>query len=216
MNLQTFYDFIMPELPGIQPNLVDLYLRLSIIEFCDETQVWVVDSDAIDIVAGTATYQINPPASVTTGADVSMVKWAWFDGTPLTFTTFEELAQSNITNWADMTAEKPKGYTQPTQDTLTLFPIPTVDYTAGLKLKMALRPSLTSVAIPDWIGNKWIQEFSYGAKAALMAMYGKPWSNPEGAAYYRSLFEAAKTRGVIDSNRNFTRANSRIQLPRTV
>lgn len=207
-----FYDLVLPELSGIQPNFVDLQLRMAAIEFLEETQVWMVKADPIDVLANTATYALVPPVAIL-HADVAQVKDVRLNGAPLVFTTMDELRQS-ATNYETVSDPNPRGFTQYTQDTLTLVPTPSQAYPAGLTMKLALRPGLTALGVEDWIGQKWIQEISTGAKAMLMAMYGRPWSSPEGAAAYRAQFEAAKTRATIEANRSFTRANSTIQMPR--
>ncbi len=205
-----FYDYVMPELPGVHVSLVDLHLRQMAIELCEETQVWIETLDPISVVAGTAAYALSPPATLTDAA-VGMVKWAWYDGSPLTFSTLEELGQLPV-YWPDVEANTPTNYTQQSHDALTVYPKPLVDLADGLQIKAAMIPSLTATGVPDWIGQKYVQEISYGARAALMSMFGKPWSNSEGAAYYRALYEAGKTRATIESNRSFTRANSQIQM----
>lgn len=212
MKWAAFYDFILPELPAAQVNLVDLHLRQAAIEFLEETQVWVAVADPINTTAGVATYQLAPPAAVLE-ADVVQVRVARFEGTLLTFTTMDELRQSAI-DYEVQTSPMPRGFTQYTQSTLTLVPAPDHSTTGGLTMKLALRPSLTATGVPDWIGTKWVQELSMGAKAMLMSMVGKPWSSPEGAMGYRQQFEGAKTRATIEANRSFTRANSQIQLKR--
>lgn len=204
------YDLVMPELPGIHVSLVDLHLRMISIELCRDTQVWIETLDPIDVVANTATYALNTPAAVDDAA-IAMVKWAWYGTRPITFSTLEELGQLS-SYWPDDTANEPTNYTQQAQDTLTLYPKPLLASTGALKMKAALMPSLNATGIPDWIGQKYIQDIAFGTKAVLMAMFGKPWSNPDGSVYYRNLFEASKTKATIDSNRSFTRANSQIQM----
>lgn len=208
----AFYDVMLTELPGVPTNLVDLHLKLSAIEFLDETHVWVVTADPVDIVANTATYSLVAPAAIT-HADVAQVKVARFGGVPLTFITQDELRQSSTDLEAE-TNSSPRGFTQYADNTLTLIPPPSVALTAGLTMKLAIVPDLTATGVEDWIGGKWFRDIAAGAKAELMGMADKPWSNATRAKDCRAQFEAAKTRATIEANRGLTRATSQIQLKR--
>lgn len=212
------YPFVLPEVPGVPEPMLDHYIRQTAINFLEESQVWTADVTAIDLVANTGTYSLVSPAQTVTASplltevpDVAMVKWAWVDGVQIFPASQEELG-ALVEYWADKTASVVSNYTQLTQDTITLYPTPNYASTGGLKIKIAIRPSLTATGIPDWIGTKYIQELSVGAKAALMGMIGKPWTSPDGEAKYSAMYASMLTKATVEGNRSFTRTTSTVRF----
>lgn len=212
MKWSGFYDYVMPELSGVTPDLVDIYLRRAAIELCEETAVYVADHDPVSLIKGIAEYDLETPEPET---DIVSVKKAWVGDAAIDYVSQDTLNQ-RPTYWPGETAPRPVAFTQQTQTSLIVYPKPSESIRNGLKMKVVLRPSLTSTGIADWVGGKYIQEISDGAKAMMMAMPNKPWTQPEGAALYRSQFEAGKTRATIEGQRSFTRTSMQVQLKRVI
>lgn len=212
MKWSAFYDYVLPELNGVPTNLVDIYLRRAAIEFCEETTVYVADHDPISLIKGIAEYDLEAPEPET---DIVSVKKAWVEDAGIEYIGQDTLNQ-RPTYWPGETAPRPTAFTQQTQTSLIVYPKPTESLRNGLKLKVVLRPTLSANNIADWLGGKYIQEISDGAKAMLMSMPNKPWTQPDGAAMYRAQFEAGKTRATIEAQRSFTRASQQVQLKRIV
>lgn len=212
MKWSAFYDYVMPELSGANPDIVDIYLRRAAIEFCEETSVYTADHDPISIIKGIAEYDLEPPEQET---DIVSVKKAWVGDAAIGYVSQDTLNQ-RPTYWPGETAPRPVAFTQQTQTSIVVFPKPSESLRNGLKMKVVLRPSLTATQIADWVATKYIQEITDGAKAMLMAMPNKPWTQPDGAALYRTQFEAGKTRATIESQRSFTRASQQVQLKRVL
>lgn len=210
MKWSAFYDYVMPELSGVTSDLVDIYLRRAAIEFCEETSVYVADHDPISIIKGITEYDLEAPEQET---DIVSIKKAWVGDAAIDYVSQDTLNQ-RPTYWPNETAPRPTAFTQQTQTSLILYPKPTESLRNGLHLKVMLRPTLSSTGIVDWMATKYIQEISDGAKAMLMAMPNKPWTQPDGAAVYRAQFEAGKTRATIEGQRSFTRTSMQVQLKR--
>jgi len=208
----TFLPYILPEVPGAPEPVIAHYTRNAAIEFIEESAIHVVDAAVIDVVANTSVYALDPGS---VEYDVCAVKYAWFDDRPLPFVSQEILNDQTGVYWPGRTANTPSGFTQQDQEHLILYPIPTEGLVGGLKMKLIVRPALTSTGVADWIGKRFINEISYGALAALCGMVGKPWTNPDGEKKYRTAFEAAKTKATIDAYRSFTRASLQVGMSRT-
>lgn len=212
MKWSDFYPYVLSECDRVMLDVADLYIRQSAIEFCEETAVYVSDHDPITLIKGINEYDLEAPESET---DIVLVKKAWVGDAAIDYVTQDTLNQRSV-YWPGETAPRPTAFTQQTQTSLIVFPKPTESLANGLKLKVVLRPSLTATGIADWVGIKYVQEISAGAKAMLMDMVNKPWTSHEGAAKYRAQFEAAKTRATIEGSRSFTRAGQQVQLKRHV
>ena len=212
MKWSGFYDYVMPELPGVSTDIVDIYLRRAAIEFCEETSVYVSDHDPISLIKGIAEYDLEAPESET---DIVSVKKAWVGDAAIEYVSQDTLNQRPV-YWPSESAPRPTAFTQQTQTSLIAYPKPSESRRNGLKLKVVLRPSGASTGVVDWLGGKYIQEITDGAKAMLMAMPNKPWTQPDGAALYRAQFESGKTRATIEGQRSFTRTSMQVQLKRIV
>ena len=173
----SFYAYVQPEVPTLPLPVLDHVLRKAAIEFCEETAIHAIDATPITVVADTGTYALD---SGDPELDVSIVKFAWYDGKPLPFVSQEILNDQTGVYWPDQTSTAATGFTQQDHGNLILYPIPTVGVTDGLKLKLVVRPSLTSTGVYDWIANRFIQEISFGALAMATGMM--PNSMPESDA----------------------------------
>lgn len=212
MKWSAFYDYVLPEVSGVSTDLVDIYLRRAAIEFCEETNVYVADHDPVSLIKGIAEYDLEPPELET---DIVQVKKAWVESAPIDYLSQDTLNQRH-SYWPGEESPRPSAFTQQTQTSVIMFPKPSESVRNGLKMKVALRPSLKATGIVDWMGTKYVQEISDGAKAMLMAMPNKPWSTAEGAALYRSQFESGKTRATIEAMRSFTRTTQQVQFKRHI
>lgn len=64
-----------------------------------------------------------------------------------------------------------------------------VPYDSDLIINVALKPLPTVSSLPDFLFNDWYQTIAAGAKAKLMIIPGKEWSNPNLAVIHSNLFE---------------------------
>lgn len=212
MKWSEFYPYVLSECDRVMLDVADLYIRQAAIEFCEETGVYTADHDPISLVKGISEYDLEAPEPET---DIVLVKKAWVGDAAIDYVSQDTLNQRPV-YWPNEYAPKPTAFTQQTQTSLIVYPKPTEALASGLKLKVVLRPTLKATGIADWVGVKYVQEISAGAKAMLMDMINKPWTSPEGAAKYRAQFEAAKTRATVEAQRSFTRASQQVQLKRIV
>lgn len=212
MKWSDFYPYVLSECDRVMLDVADLYIRQAAIEFCEETGVYVADHDPITLIKGINEYDLDAPEAET---DIVLVKKAWVGDAAIDYVSQDTLNQRPV-YWPSESAPRPTAFTQQTQTSLIVFPKPSEAMVNGLKLKVVLRPSLTATGIVDWMGKKYVQEISAGAKAMLMDMVNKPWTSHDGAAKYRAQFEAAKTRATIEATRSFTRAAQQVQFKRHV
>src|SRR5438270_592569 len=66
-----------------------------------------------------------------------------------------------------------------------------------------------STGFPDWIFSRYLDALAAGAKARLMLMQAKPWSNAGQAADYRSQFDAEVANARAEATTALTRAATR-------
>lgn len=181
----AFYDEVLPDVPGAPQALALNAIRNAAIEFCLKSKVWVVDHDPLSAIAGQSVYEFEPP----TGAVVSGVVSAWFDGRRMAPTTQAELSDE-FANWRTMNGT-PTRYLQENAGEIILFPIPASALAGALTMKVSLKPSRASTTIDSWLFESYLEAIAHGAKWKLMIMPKKPWSDGATALYHKEMFDAA-------------------------
>jgi hypothetical protein len=168
-------------------------IKRAVIDFCAGSWIWQYLPDPIDVVAGEAYYDLEPPAS----ADVSVVMNALHNNVPLEAKTIIQL-DAEIPGWRT-TQTTPKYYAQIDTDQIILAGIPEANIYKGLTMTLALQPSQSATSFPKWIFSQYIYALADGALAKLMLMPNKPWSDPANGLDRRTRFE-----GAIANARNNT------------
>jgi hypothetical protein len=74
------------------------------------------------------------------------------------------------------------------------------------RLNAALKPSRDSTTLPSWIFERYIETIAHGAKARLMAVPKKPYSDKEMATYHFEQFETGIGEARVRAARGNTRA----------
>jgi hypothetical protein len=205
----AFYDYVMPDLPGVPQALVDLHLRRTAIDFLRQSGVYTAEIAPVNIVAGTSDYTLVSPVAETEPA----FAWSLFaDTNKLSPVSLAVLDGSG--KWDTCTGQVSL-YTQKTPTVVTLYKKPDTSLTGGLTGRIALRPTFTATGVTDWVGQLYVDALALGAKARLMALQSKPWSNPQMAAANMTLYIAARSEAIIDARRTYGNATLQVQLRST-
>ena len=189
-----FYDFALPDLPGCPIAALDIALRQSAIEFCEQSLAWKAAHDPIAVVSGTAEYDFVPPAE----ALVHAITYAQFDDDEIQVTGETGIL---IQNWR--TGSGTPKYILGGATALTLVPEPDVDGT--LTMTVALKPSPDATGIDDSIFNEFRDVIVHGALSKLMLSPKKPYSDPQLATYHAQQFTIKTGAAGMRSARNHTR-----------
>ncbi len=199
-NLTDWYDEVLPDLPGAQTDIVLHAIRRALIYFCERSLAyWHTPAD-IDVVSGTHTYT---PA-VPTDTEIAKVRQAWYDNNQLHIVSSDDLNNFYL-DWQNE-SNPPEYLTQESVSTVRLVPNPSADLTAGLSLRLALKPTATAATIGGDIFDRYYDVIGYGAKARLMASPKKPYSSTEHASYFDRKFKDGIASAAIDAAKGFTRA----------
>lgn len=206
-----FYNYVLPYVPGVGTDVADFAIRGAAIDFCEDTQIDQADLTAVDLSISAADYTLAPPSDQ---YDIVQVMSVRCDDHWLTPKTIDDLVRENGEYWPEMTAVTPRNFTQKTQDTLTVFPLPTTAVTGALKVRVAMRPDIAASGMTDWVANRYRRDIAAGAIAELMDQPSKPWSNPERAKVYNARFLAATSNALADRIRSFTRGSLQVNFRR--
>lgn len=155
-------------------------------------------------------YPVTPPA----GMSVSKVLQAWFNNNPIDPISPDDLSNEfNNTDFAWVGQNWRTDVNLPTRfymyDDLTVAVLMPNNGAAGLstlRLNCALKPTRASTAFPSQIYERYIEAIAHGAKARIMAIPKKPYSDPQSAAYHGDKFIGWCGEAMIKSARGKTRA----------
>lgn len=207
--LTGYYDLLLPELPGCLTSLVNLHLREIAREFCTSTSVWKQAFDAINLVAGQPTYDLDAPEAnsevvrVTRMTVNSVLLW---DDTDLR-------QPGHLATEPKYVRNKPPFTLTPDLAQLTLMTdeVPTASTTGGLVLTGCMRPTITATSLPDFLRNQYSEALRHGTLARLMAMGKKPWTNLTLAAVYQQAYMQESNFSAYQAQVGNTRKHLRVK-----
>lgn len=200
--LASFYDLLMPELPGITTAMVDLHLVLFAREFCQASNAWRAEFDPVDLVAAQAVYDIDAPESQSEAVRVYRL-------TVNDVVLFDSLwNEDSQTTEPKYSADVPPFTMSDTMRELTLLTdeIPTAAVTDGLVVFGSMRPKTTATVLPDFFLDEHAEAMRMGMLSRLMVMNKKPWSAPAQAMDYRSKYQSLLQFAATNAQRGNTRA----------
>lgn len=177
--LADFIPLATIELPTCPPNVIIQALRTSARHFCITTEIWQKELAAIDVVASTAAYTLDPATTLEEEPEVRRIMWA------------------KISGGCELPIE---GYHLSFNDALVIPAfqlvfetayIPTTSVTGGLTTKVVLVPDGETDSLSTTIVGQWGDGILAGALWQLLMFPGKPWSNTDRAAYWREILDAS-------------------------
>lgn len=178
-------DDVMTDVPGCSEALAVHALRNAAIELHTKSWLYTQDCDAQQTVIGQAEYDLDQFA----GYRVIGVSDAKFNDATLAPTAVGVL-NMNTTRWEDDTGT-PTHYFTTDFATLRLYKIP--DVVGTLYAKVVLTPSKTATGVENFIYDLYSEQLAAGAKARLMLIPDKPYTNPDVSREYRAQFAEAIT-----------------------
>lgn len=183
--LANFYDQLMPELPGITTDMVDLHLRETAREFCVTTSAWLSPLAAINLVAAQDTYTLVLP----TDSVLVRIKKLTLAGVLLWEESHRD-SQDYSFPCPKYVRNDPPFLLSNDLTTITLIPdeVPTAALAGGMVITAALKPTESATTLPDFLKSQYSEAMRYGTLARLMMMK-KPWVDRPLASEYASRYQ---------------------------
>lgn len=206
--LDTFYDLLMPQLPGISTPMLDLHLVELARDFCERSRAWRGDFDPVDTVASQAAYDLSPSESqsepvaihkLTVNGELLFDDTWDFDNPPPralpcpairpAYTRYEPpFAMSN----------------DHAQIVLIDAEVPTDSVAGGLVITGSMKPKRGATALPDLLMATHLETLTSGVLARLGSMAGKPWTSGNAGAW-RMEYERGVQNAATQAQHNYTR-----------
>lgn len=208
-----FLDEVMPHVPGCSVTVATNAIRNACVEFCEKTNILQVDHDLVTTLANVPDYDLEPPTNYL----VARIMRAWFKNDTLTPAAPDEVASIRVFNTnaegADGTAT-PKFIFQKDERTFSVYPVPKETSRNAITMRIALKPTRSSTTIDDKIFEEYLEVIANGAKARLMLMPSKPYTNPDLAGVNNALFQQGINAAKQRANRGFVRSDMSVALRR--
>lgn len=177
--------------------LIDHEIRNTIIDWCDYTRTWRLDvtADAVRLELDGTEYEYVLPAET---------RVVTLNYVPPGGGTSIDPAWGCVATWLYVD--------DATKVRVSL--LPETARTEGLIFRMAFKPTRDAQSIHKKIYEDNLEAIGHGAKARLLAMPNKAWSDPRAAAFHLAEFERAKKKEKAEVLNGYTRHSTLRITPR--
>lgn len=193
MSPQELYRRILPYVPGCPEPTVDLAIIEAATEFAERTQIVFSVEVPISLVNGKSTYYVAPDFEV----EVDLITNVFCAGRELSLVTPTSL-HDQLPGWETSESSEPTHYsTFGAVGSITVYPKPANVNGRKLRVFASWVPSFDVTEIPDDLSRGYARDIVEGAKARLMMIPDRKWTNLQLAGIAQGRFDAAVSDGRI-------------------
>ena len=209
---QELLPYVLPDTPDAPDSLVIRQIMFAANDFCIKTNVWDEIQDPTTVIDNVYQYDVDVPKY----AQVATIKNIWLPNRELIPATMDQI-QEFIPNWQTSTGAGPV-YFNAAQDwtSYRIFPIPEGANKVQMTLRVAYAPDQFASVLPRFLADRWLDEITAGAKARLMSMPSKPWSNAAMAAFNQRLYDDGALEAKIFMAHDKVLGNVRVKPVRMI
>ena len=192
MQASAFLSRVLPDVPGCPDVLALQAVMDAAIEIFEETQIWAPPAGSpVTLQNAVSDYGPTIPA----GARVGRIKSVWCGTRQLDKRTPGNLSDV-LPDWQTAKSSEPTYYTLVDTDTIRVYPMPDSVTGASITIHASYVPlddlsGHSNPTIPDEYGVRYRDAIVAGAKARLMIVPDRKWSNERLAGYYKTQFDNA-------------------------
>lgn len=175
----TFYDYLMPDVPDCPNGMANLALRISAQQFCERTLAWSAELAGVTMLANTLVY----PFGITDQQEVVQLASATLDGSDLCVIAERDLPA----NW------RVNGFGRRgifTLDRRSFYVVPQQGAGSVVKTTVSLKPSNIATGVSDELFANYVDEIALGAKARLQMTPKKPYTDGALGQFNQAAFES--------------------------
>lgn len=191
MSPQALYSRILPYVAGCPEPAVDLAVIEAATEFAERTQILFRVEAPIRLVEGRSTYYVHPDNAVET----DLITNVFCADRELDLVTPTSL-HDRVPGWETSESSEPTHYsTFGEPGSITVYPKPKNVTDQALRVFASWVPSFGATSIPDELGRGYARDIVEGAKARLMLMPERKWTNLQLAGIAQTKFDS----GVVEA-----------------
>jgi len=182
-----FLEPVMVDAPGCLIDVALYEIRNTLIDFCEKTLILQINADPIGTIAGVNAYDIE----VDSGYVPVKIMALWHNTNKLSPVSPDNLDAAATFNPSIKAASTPTTYTQFDAKQVILIPTPSLTEKRVVAMRVAVKPSRSSLLIDDQISEHYFEGIVAGAKSRLQLQPGKSYTNPQAAVVNNSIYSAA-------------------------
>ncbi len=192
MNPSKLYSRILPHVQGCPEPLVDQAVIDTAIDFAQRTQIVFTTSRPVPLIDGKSTYYVYGDY----GLEADLITGVFIGSRELTLASSPAALHDLMPGWATAEASEPTVYSCFGEEgSITVYPKPLNSNGAAMQIIATWAPGMDATTIPDELGRGYFAELVEGAKAKLLSMADRKWSNPAQAGLAAQKYES----GVVDA-----------------
>lgn len=206
-----FLPYVLPDVPGCPEIVAVQQIRNTVIDFCEKSLVVQVDLDPVTLVAGQADYDLEPP----TNRLVTKVISLFYRNRLLEPSAQDEIQRATFYNPSALEADNqsdPTTWMQKDARTFSVFPIPKNRENGAITIRAAIKPTRASTSCDDVVFEDYVEYIAAGAKARLMIVPNKAYTNPNLVVTQNQLYMQGVNMARQRASRGHTRANLRVKM----
>lgn len=206
----TSYDSLIPhiaiDVDGVPHPVVVAMLNNAARELCTKSQCWN-EWENVPLVSGTNEYSVSAPTATSI---VRAVQYILMGERKALIPENENNILETKRHLIDAIGE-PECFYMVGEMAIKVLPTPS-DTDAGkiMRIKSSFIPTFDATSIPGEFIERYAEALIAGAKAFLMGMPGKPWSNPTLAAFYKQSFDTLVDKARIEVDMSFSSGNLKV------
>ncbi len=193
-NITEFIPGVAPAAPLCPTTVLKREIIESLRIFCDKVKIWIKETDPIDLVANTASYDLNlvnetgTANAIGTLGDIVGLEHVEINQLSLDAIS-ERYLNSNERGWRTHTQQVPRRYFMGPERSVRLVFTPNFNNAGGMVCWVTMQPLRSATDIEDFIFDDFRLAIEYGAIALLKEIPDTPWTNAESALYYWDKFK---------------------------
>jgi hypothetical protein len=208
-----FLPYVLPDVPGCAEIVAIQAIRNTAIDFCEKTMVVETDLDPVSLVVGVTDYDLEPPAAHL----VTKIVRLFYRNRELKPVARDDINVASFYNPDAIDKEQPgqpQRWTQKDTKTITVWPEPKESEAGALTIRAALKPTRASTSCDDILFEDYAEYIAAGAKARLMLVPNKAYTNPNLVVTQNQLYMQGVNMARQRAARGHTRANMRVKQVR--
>lgn len=194
-----FVPHVQADVPGCPRQVMIDAIRKTCIEFCQDSNYWRYEHEAMDLIKDETDYQFDPFRETVVTSIRSMVT----DDGHLHPKTEEELDDEDH-NWRALTDTRPTSYIPFLPGWFRLVPFPKETVIGVLKILVALAPTRDSTEVWKDIFTHHLTTIAYGAQAKLLDIPDKQWTGHELAGIRAGMYRKRLSGAKIDAKKSYS------------
>jgi hypothetical protein len=206
-----FLPYVLPDVPGCAEIVAIQAIRNTVIDFCEKSCAVQVDLDPVTLFPGVADYDLEPPRNRL----VTKVMKLFYKNRELHPFGSDYVPSATFYNPAAIDADgnsTPKTWSQKDTTTFTLHPPPKDREVGAVTIRAAIKPTRASTECDDIVFEDYAEYIAAGAKARLMIVPNKAYTNPNLVATQNQFYMQGVNVARQRVTRGHTRANLRVKL----